>query len=99
MMRKVTGARISPLSLFHPVVLALVYPLVHLATGPLHPLARIAVVLVAGSAAYKVLAAVTGLIRRSDLATAEQALSTRAHVPHVRMALWGISVLGRLTRR
>lgn len=99
MMYSISRTRISPLSLLHPLVLSLIYPLLSLATGSLSPLARMAIVLVAGSAIYTILAAVTGLIRVSDLETAEAALRPREHVAHVRIALFGVSILKKLTRR
>ncbi len=99
MMWSISGTRISPLSLIHPALLASVYPLLSLATGSFPSWARIVIVLVAGSAAYKLLAALTGLIRKSDLETAAASLQQRRHVPHVRLALMGISFLDRITRR
>jgi stage V sporulation protein B len=98
-MWSISRTRISPRSLFHPVLLASVYPLLSLATGSLPPWARVVIVLAAGSAAYKFLAAFTGLIRKSDLETAAASLRPRGDVPHVRLALKGISFLDRITRR
>ncbi len=99
MMWSISRTRISPLSLFHPILLSAIYPLLSLATGSLPSWARIVIVLVVGSAAYKLLAALTGLIRKSDLETAKASLQPRGHVPHVRLALMGISFLDRITRR
>ena len=99
MMWSISRTRISPLSVIHPVLLASVYPLLSLATGSLSSWARVVIVLVVGSAVYKLLAALTGLIRKSDLETAAAALQQRSHVPHVRLALMGISFLDRITRR
>ena len=99
MMWSTSRALVSPLSLVHPAILAAVYPLLALATGSMSPWARIVIVLVAGSAVYKGLAAVTGLIRVSDLETAERALAARGHVAHVRIALIGIGILKRFTSR
>ncbi|MCK4549310.1 MAG: oligosaccharide flippase family protein, partial [Candidatus Krumholzibacteria bacterium] len=99
MMWSVTKTRISPLYAIHPALLASVYPLLSLASGSLPHWARIIIVVAAGSALYKILAALTGLIRKSDLATASAALGPRSHVPHVRFALKGISLLEKITRR
>ena len=99
MMWRISRAKISPVFLLHPLVLSMVYPLLAAASRSLSPGARMVIVLVAGSAAYKIMAALTGLIRVSDLDTAEKSLRPRAHVPHVRFALFGISVLRKLTRR
>jgi hypothetical protein len=98
-MWSISRTRISPISLVHPALLSSVYPLLALAAGPLSPWTRVVIVMVAGSAVYKLLAALTGLIRKSDLETAAAALRQRGHVPHVRLALAGISLLDRITRR
>jgi stage V sporulation protein B len=99
MMWRISRAKISALSLLHPLVLSIVYPLLAAAFRSLSPGARIVIVLVAGSVAYMILAALTGLIRAADLDTAEKSLRPRAHVPHVRFALSGIALLRKLIRR
>ncbi len=99
MMWSTSRSRISPLSLIHPLILAAAYPLLAMATVSMSPWVRIVIVLVAGSAVYKGLAAVTGLIRVSDLETAERALAPREHAAHVRIALFGIGILKKFTRK
>ena len=99
MMYSVTKTGISPLSILHPLALSLVYPLIAIATRPLSPAPRALIVLIGGSAIYKILAALTGLIRRSDLDTAERALRPRAQVAHVRFALFWIDIVRRFIRR
>ena len=99
MMYSISRTRISPISLLHPLVLSLIYPLLSFATGSLSSWSRIVIVLVAGSAVYKLLAAVTGLIRISDLETDEGTLRQREHIAHVRIALFGLGILKRFTRR
>jgi O-antigen/teichoic acid export membrane protein len=99
MMYSISRTRISPMSLLHPLVLSLIYPLLSFATGSLSSWARIVIVLAAGSVIYNILAAVTGLIRISDLETAEATLRPREHVAHVRIALFGIGIIKNITRR
>jgi O-antigen/teichoic acid export membrane protein len=99
MMWIVSRARVSPLSLIHPLAISAVYLLLSLATGSISPWARVIIVLAAGTAFYILLAGQTGLIRRSDLETARRSLEPRGHVPHVRLALACLSTISRITRR
>jgi O-antigen/teichoic acid export membrane protein len=99
MMWKISRAKISAVSLLHPLVLSMVYPMLDAAARSMSPGARMIIVLVAGSAVYVILAALTGLIRAADLDTAEKTLRPREHIAHVRFALLAIAALRKLARR
>ena len=99
MMRSTSGTRVRLVSLLHPLLLSLVFPLIALALGGQNHILRIVVIFIAGSVLYILFGIYTGLIDSRDIERAQTALEPRREIPHVRLALGLLAALDAARRR
>lgn len=99
MMRSTSGTRIRFISLLHPLLLSLVFPLLSLALGGQIHIIRIIAICTAGPALYIFFGIHTHLVRAADIGRARATLEPRGDVPHVRLALGFLAGLDAVRRR
>ncbi len=98
MMQKTAGTSVRVWHALYPMVLSLVYPLLHAVVPWEDTVIRPVVVAFGASAIYIFLSLLTGLVRRDDLAQASESLAPRGTVPHVRLTIAVIALLERVRR-
>ncbi len=99
MMWVVSRTRVRLTSLFHPLALSLVYPALGSVFPTLPGPARLILIPSIGTILYIILAALTGLVRRGDIAAASVRLRERPGSLPVRFALSALAQLDRIAPR
>ncbi|MBN2071029.1 MAG: flippase [Candidatus Krumholzibacteriota bacterium] len=99
MMATVAGIRMRISDIIHPLVIALVFPLIGSIFTGTASYFRVLIVLIPGSVIYTLLASLTGLIRREDLDKSLKSVSANGDSAIMRIISGIITILYKIKRR